>query len=329
MQKHIVRREYKEEAFLALSEVHPLLRPIYSSRNVNNINELDINLKNLLPYQSLLGIEQAAELLGEAVIHRQSILIVGDFDADGATSVALSMRALKSFGAERVQFLVPNRFAYGYGLTPELVQAAKKFSPDVIVTVDNGIANHAGVLAAKTLGIRVVITDHHLQAATLPLADVIVNPNQVGDPFPSKHLAGVGVIFYVMIALRRYLMDHHWFINFSPPNMASFLDLVALGTVADLVMLDHNNRILVHQGLRRIRAGQCALGIIALLELANRDFRKVGTADLGFAVASRLNAAGRMDDMSLGIACLLSDDSIKAREMARILDQFNDERKNI
>jgi single-stranded-DNA-specific exonuclease len=241
------------------------------------------------------------------------------------------MRALRSFGAASVQFLVPNRFAYGYGLTPELVAAAKDFKPDIIVTVDNGIANHAGVEAAKALGIRVLITDHHLPAATLPPADAIVNPNQHGDTFPSKNLAGVGVIFYVMLALRRHLVDSGWFTSkhIPEPNMSRLLDLVALGTVADVVQLDHNNRILVQQGLRRIRSGQCAPAIVALLELAGRDFTRVVSTDLGFAVGARLNAAGRLDDMSLGIECLLCDDSIRAREMARTLDQLNDERKSI
>jgi single-stranded-DNA-specific exonuclease len=241
------------------------------------------------------------------------------------------VRALRSFGATQVQFLVPNRFAYGYGLTPELVVAAKEFSPDVIITVDNGIANHQGVEAAKALGICVIITDHHLPAETLPIADAIVNPNQRGDSFPSKNLAGVGVIFYVMLALRRQLNSEGWFEKkrIPEPNMSRFLDLVALGTVADLVQLDHNNRILVHQGLRRIRAGQCIPGIIALLELADRDFSRAVASDLGFAVAARLNAAGRLDDMSLGIECLLCDDSAQVRGHARTLNQLNEERKSI
>ena len=228
-------------------------------------------------------------------------------------------------------FLVPNRFEFGYGLTPELVNVAKDMQPHVILTVDNGIANHAGVLAAKELGIKVVITDHHLAALTLPLADAIVNPNQPGDTFASKNLAGVGVIFYVMLALRRHLVTINWFSekNIPEPNMSRLLDLVALGTVADLVPLDHNNRILVHQGLRRIRAGQCAPAIVALLELAGRDFLRTVAADLGFTVAARLNAAGRLDDMALGIECLLTDDSIAAREMARTLDQLNHEETRI
>lgn len=331
MQKRIIRREHSPEALLPLQTLHPTLSRIYAARQVQSTNELERELERLLPYQSLMNIDQAVALLATAVTENQRILIVGDFDADGATSTAVAVRALKSFGVEHVQYLVPNRFAYGYGLTPELIEVAKDFSPELIVTVDNGIANHAGVDAAKAKGIRVLITDHHLAAATLPNADAIVNPNQPNDPFPSKNLAGVGVIFYVMLALRRHLVSINWFEQkrIPEPNMSRLLDLVALGTVADLVQLDQNNRILVHQGLRRIRGGQCIPGIVALLELANRDFMQVVAADLGFAVAARLNAAGRMDDMSLGIECLLCDDSFKAREIAQTLDQLNDERKSV
>jgi single-stranded-DNA-specific exonuclease len=331
MLKQIVRREFPQALADSLQALHPLLRRIYAARQVQTPDDLERTLESLLPFQSLLGIEKALPLLAAAVQENQKILIVGDFDADGATSTALALRALHSFGASQAQFLVPNRFAYGYGLTPELVMAAKSFSPDLIITVDNGIANHAGVEAAKALGICVVITDHHLPAATLPPADAIVNPNQIGDDFPSKNLAGVGVIFYVMLALRRYLSDQDWFEkkNLAEPNMAKLLDLVALGTVADLVPLDRNNRVLVHHGLRRIRAGQCIPGIIALLELSGRDFSRATASDLGFAVAARLNAAGRLDDMSLGIECLLCDDSTRAREYARTLNVLNEERKSI
>ncbi|HLB42664.1 MAG TPA: single-stranded-DNA-specific exonuclease RecJ [Gammaproteobacteria bacterium] len=331
MIKKIIRRDYPEEIAATLGDLHPLLRRIYAARHVTHINELELSLAHLLPYQSLLGIEAAAHLLAESVIQHQRILIVGDFDADGATSTALAMRALCSFGAKQVHYLVPNRFAFGYGLTPELIAAAKDYMPQLIITVDNGIANHAGVDAAKSQGIRVLITDHHLPAATLPAADVIVNPNQPGDAFPSKYLAGVGVIFYVMLATRRQLANWQWFEkqNIPEANISQLLDLVALGTVADLVPLDRNNRILIDQGLRRIRAGQCAPAIIALLELSNRDFRQALSADLGFSVASRLNAAGRLDDMSLGIECLLCDDAIKVREMARTLNKLNIERKSI
>ncbi|OGT34919.1 MAG: single-stranded-DNA-specific exonuclease RecJ [Gammaproteobacteria bacterium RIFCSPHIGHO2_12_FULL_37_14] len=331
MQKKIIRRDYPKDIAATLEGIHPLLQRIYAARHVNSIQELELSLAHLLPYQSLLGIEPAAHLLGEAITQNQRILIVGDFDADGATSTALAMRALRSLGAKQVQYLVPNRFAFGYGLTPELVAVTKDFMPQLIITVDNGIANHAGVEAAKAQGMRVLITDHHLPATTLPPADVIVNPNQPGDLFPSKQLAGVGVIFYVMLATRRYLINLGWFEKQQLPeaNLSKLLDLVALGTVADLVALDRNNRILVDQGMRRIRAGQCVPAIVALLELSNRDFRRAFTADLGFSVASRLNAAGRLDDMSLGIECLLSDDAIQVREMARTLDTLNVERKSI
>ncbi|MHB1221061.1 MAG: single-stranded-DNA-specific exonuclease RecJ [Gammaproteobacteria bacterium] len=331
MQKNIIRRECPEGLGAALETLHPLLRRVYAMRQVESVAELDRELDGLLPYQALMGIDVAVGHLVQAVTENRRILIVGDFDADGATSTAVAVRALRSFGAQHVNFLVPNRFAYGYGLTPELVVAAKEYSPEYIVTVDNGIANHAGVDAAKALGIKVIVTDHHLAAATLPNADAIVNPNQPNDTFPSKNLAGVGVIFYVMLALRRQLLSIDWFKRkFIPePNMGRLLDLVALGTVADLVQLDRNNRILVHQGLRRIRAGQCAPGIVALLEVGGREFTRIVAADLGFAVGARLNAAGRLDDMSLGIECLLTDDSIHARQIARTLDQLNQERRSI
>lgn len=331
MQKNIIRRECPGGPGEALASLHPLLRRVYAMRQVESVADLDRELDGLLPYQALMGIEVAIGHLVTAVTENRRILIVGDFDADGATSTAVAVRALRSFGAQHVNFLVPNRFAYGYGLTPELVASAKEYSPEYIVTVDNGIANHAGVEAAKALGIKVIVTDHHLAAATLPNADAIVNPNQPNDTFPSKNLAGVGVIFYVMLALRRQLQNIDWFKRKSipEPNMGRLLDLVALGTVADLVQLDRNNRILVHQGLRRIRAGQCAPGIVALLEVGGREFTRIVAADLGFAVGARLNAAGRLDDMSLGIECLLTDDSIHARQIARTLDQLNQERRSI
>jgi single-stranded-DNA-specific exonuclease len=331
MQKKIIRREYSEQCAGSLSDCHPILQRVYAARRIETQHALDRSLEHLLPASSLLGIDQAVALLAEALSKQEKILIVGDFDADGATSTAVAIRALKSFGACSVQFLVPNRFAYGYGLTPELVALAQQSQPDLIVTVDNGIANHAGVEAAIAAGIRVLITDHHLPAATLPPAHAIVNPNQPNDLFPSKCLAGVGVIFYVMLALRRYLKSQAWFEKrcIPEPNMTSLLDLVALGTVADLVPLDHNNRILVYQGLRRIRAGQCIPAIVALLELSSRDFKEAQASDLGFAVAARLNAAGRMDDMSLGIECLLSDDAMQARKIASQLNGLNLERRQI
>lgn len=330
MQKKIIRRD--TESFHPIhSEYHPILQRIYFARGVQAPSEMEYGLEKLHPYQQLTGIDSAVACLANVLRLQEKILIVGDFDADGATSTAVAIRALRSFGAKQVEFLVPNRFAFGYGLTPELVHVAKESNPALIVTVDNGIANHAGVLAAKELGIQVVVTDHHLAADTLPEADAIVNPNQPGDIFPSKCMAGVGVIFYVMLALRRYLSDAGWFTqqNIPEPNMSRLLDLVALGTVADVVALDHNNRLLVHQGLRRIRAGHCVPGITALLALGNRNQSRLVASDLGFVVGPRLNAAGRLDDMSLGIECLLTDDPERAKLIAEQLNQLNDERKVI
>lgn len=330
MQKKIIRRKTTEPVSLDF-HIHPLLQRIYATRGIKSERELELGLERLLPYQELLGIDQAVSCLADILMRQEKILVVGDFDADGATSTAVAMRALRSFGAKELDYLVPNRFAFGYGLTPELVGVAKELNPAVIVTVDNGIANHAGVLAAKESGMRVVITDHHLPSETLPVADAIVNPNQHHDLFPSKNMAGVGVIFYVMLALRRYLVERNWFEEqqIPEPNMSRLLDLVALGTVADVVPLDHNNRILVSQGLRRIRAGQCIPGITALLEIANRNQARIVASDLGFAVAPRLNAAGRLDDMSLGIECLITDNISRAREIAKMLSELNDERRLI
>lgn len=331
MYKKIIRRSPKQLEPFAAHHLPEILQRIFATRGIQSITELEHGLNYLLPFQELKNIEQAVNCLAEALAKQKRILIVGDFDADGATSTAVAVRALKSFGAEQVDFLVPNRFAFGYGLTPELVQVAKNLKPDIIITVDNGIANHAGVLAAKELGMQVIITDHHLSADTLPLADVIVNPNQPDDIFRSKNLAGVGVIFYVMVALRRYLREQRWFEQraIPEPSMAKLLDLVALGTVADVVALDHNNRILVQQGLLRIRARHCVPGITALLEIAGRNQAQLVAADLGFVVGPRLNAAGRLDDMSLGIECLLSDDLSRVREIAALLNQLNDERRII
>lgn len=328
--KKIIRRNLENGEPLS-HDLHPILQRIYQARGIKSASELELNFDKLISFQNLLGIDQAVACLAKILFQQQKILIVGDFDADGATSSALAVRAFRSFGAKEVEFLVPNRFAFGYGLTPELVQVAKDYHPAIIVTVDNGISNHAGVIAAKALGIQVVITDHHLPAETLPPADAVVNPNQAHDAFPSKSIAGVGVIFYVMLALRRYLIEQGWFQqnNLPEPNMSRLLDLVALGTIADVVPLDHNNRILVLQGLRRIRAKQCVPGITALLEIAGRNQARIVAADLGYAVAPRLNAAGRLEDMSLGINCLLSDDLDEARQMAMQLNQLNEERRVI
>lgn len=331
MAKRIVRRNPKEHCLSGLADLQPILQRIYAARNVNSTAELDRELTGLHPYASLLNIEKAAERLASAIQDQQKILIIGDFDADGATSTALAMSALKKFGALNIDFLVPNRFKFGYGLTPEIVEVASEKNPKLIITVDNGIASHAGVLRANSLGIDVVITDHHLQGTTLPEAFAIVNPNQHGDEFPSKCMAGVGVIFYVMLATRQALKQRNWFDhNALPyPSMVEFLDLVALGTVADVVPLDKNNRIFVHQGLRRIQAGYARLGILALLKVAGKEPASINVTGLGFLLGPRLNAAGRLDDMSLGIACLLAEDQHAASSMAKQLDELNHERRAI
>jgi single-stranded-DNA-specific exonuclease len=332
MQKKIIRRDAAVAQSFVHPDCHPVLQRVYAMRGVTSSQELERNLERLLPYHGLLNIDLAAVRLAQALQNQEKMLIVGDFDADGATSTAVAIRALKSFGAQHVDFLVPNRFAYGYGLTPELVKVAvAEFAPQLIITVDNGIAAHAGVDAANAAGVNVIVTDHHLPAKTLPEATVIVNPNQPNDTFASKNLAGVGVIFYVMLALRRQLLALNWFKekNIPEPNMSRLLDLVALGTVADVVPLDHNNRILVYQGLRRIRAGQCIPAITVLLELVGRNQKRLVATDLGFVVGPRLNAAGRLDDMALGINCLLTDDTWQAREMAAVLNDLNDERREI
>lgn len=308
-----------------------VLQRIYAARGIMSEEQLDKRLQALLPFNSLTNIEQAVTRLEQALRSQQRILIVGDFDADGATSSALAVAALRSMGALHVEFLVPNRFEFGYGLTPAIIEVAKKWHPQLIITVDNGIASIEGVDAANAAGIDVLITDHHLPAEVLPKACAIVNPNQVGDNFQSKSIAGVGVIFYVMLALRRQLSSSGWFSSqdVAEPNMAQFLDLVTLGTVADVVALDQNNRILINQGLMRIRQGLCRPGIQALIEVAGRTCQQLRESDLGFVVAPRLNAAGRLDDMSLGIECLLCDDLDKARSLASHLDELNIERRRI
>lgn len=329
MQKLIRQRQLNQEVqALTASSV---LNRVYSHRGVEDPDELDYSLSRLLPYHQLKGIDVAVELLFEAISEQKRILIVGDFDADGATSSALSKLVLTDFGAKGVDFLVPNRFEFGYGLSPELVEVAKESDPDLIVTVDNGISSIAGVKAARKHGIKVLVTDHHLAGDELPEADAIVNPNQPGDQFPSKNLAGVGVVFYVLLALRARLREENWFERQSieEPNLAHYLDIVALGTVADVVPLDANNRLLVHNGLRLIRAGRCRPGISALLQLAKRQLSKVTSMDLGFAVGPRLNAAGRLDDMVIGIECLLAEDKAQANELAEILHSLNNDRQQV
>lgn len=308
-----------------------VLKRIFIARGIKDEKELDKQLQALLPFHTLKGIELACGRLEHALHLQQRILIIGDFDADGATSTALAVTALRAMGAQNVEYLVPNRFEFGYGLTPAIVDVAYQWSPHLIITVDNGIASFDGVNRAKELGIDVLITDHHLPADKIPDACAIVNPNQPGCDFPSKSIAGVGVIFYVMLALRRHLVQQNWFTqnSIAEPNMASFLDLVALGTVADVVGLDQNNRIMVNQGMLRIRQGLCREGIKALIDISGREPTKLRESDLGFAIAPRLNAAGRLDDMALGIECLITKESNKARAFAQQLDALNEERKQI
>ena len=308
--------------------VHPLLARLYAARGIARAAELDTALSALLEPSLLKGAAEAATLLADAIAAKRRLLIVADYDCDGATACAVGVRALRAFGAE-VTYLVPNRFDYGYGLTPEVVRLAAERRPDVIITVDNGIASVEGVAEAKRLGIGTLITDHHLPGDELPAANVIVNPNQPGCGFPSKSIAGVGVMFYVMLALRAELRKRGAF-NASPePNLAALLDLVALGTVADVVKLDRNNRILVAQGLARIRQGKLQPGLRALFRVAGRESERASTFDLGFALGPRLNAAGRLADMSLGIECLVTDDLGQALNIAQQLDQLNRERRSI
>jgi single-stranded-DNA-specific exonuclease len=312
------------------SNLHPVLRRVYRARQVRTATELDCTLDRLLPPTRLLGMGHAVMLLERALREQRHILVVADFDADGATSCAVVVRALKLMGAQDVDYLVPNRFEYGYGLTPEIVELATQKNPDLLITVDNGISSVEGVRAARGHGMQVLITDHHLPGAVLPEADAIVNPNQPGDSFPSKHLAGVGVAFYLMLALRAQLRIAGWFgADRAEPNLANLLDLVALGTVADVVPLDANNRILVAQGLMRLNAGMGTPGVRALLAVAGRAPGRITATDLGFLAGPRLNAAGRLADMSLGIACLITDDPSEAQRMAHELDTLNRERRSI
>ncbi len=325
----IVRREVFGPSLS--SDLHPVIDRIYRGRNIANMDDLENGLKGLTHFNVLKGMPQAAQILANAVVQNKRIIIVGDFDADGATSTSVCILALRAMGYHNVDFLVPNRFDFGYGLSVPIVDEAAKQGAEVIVTVDNGISCIDGVTHAKSLGMQVVVTDHHLPGDVLPPADAIVNPNQPGCEFPSKNLAGVGVAFYIMLALKAELQQQGHFekAGLAPPNLASLLDIVAVGTVADVVVLDKNNRILVHQGLQRIRAGKCRPGIKALVEVANRDCAHLTSTDLGFVVGPRLNAAGRLDDMSQGIACLLEDETIQARMIAAELDALNKERREI
>ncbi|EDP8644608.1 single-stranded-DNA-specific exonuclease RecJ [Salmonella bongori] len=329
-QRQLRRREADETADLP-AELPPLLRRLYASRGVRSARELERSVKGMLPWQQLSGIDNAVEILYDAFREGLRIIVVGDFDADGATSTALSVLGMRALGCDNISYLVPNRFEDGYGLSPEVVDQARARGAHLIVTVDNGISSHAGVAHAKALGIPVIVTDHHLPGDTLPDAEAIINPNLRDCEFPSKSLAGVGVAFYLMLALRTFLRDKGWFDErgIAPPNLAELLDLVALGTVADVVPLDANNRILTWQGLSRIRAGKCRPGIKALLEISNRDPQQLAASDLGFALGPRLNAAGRLDDMSVGVALLLCDNLGEARVLASELDALNQTRKEI
>jgi single-stranded-DNA-specific exonuclease len=329
MQKTIIQRQVDDAVVSRLIEsgVSPLLARLYSARGVEDEAALSISLNQIIPPNQLTNSTAMAKLLADAIAEKKKILIVGDYDADGATATAVAMKGLLSMGAQ-VDFLVPNRFEYGYGLTPKIVQLAATMQPNVIVTVDNGIASVDGVAEANKLGMQVFITDHHLPGDETPKAACIVNPNQRDCDFPSKNLAGVGVMFYVLLALRAELRERNAFGGFPEPNLTELLDYVALGTVADLVKLDANNRILVEQGLRRIRSGACCAGISALLKVAGRDQSQVNAQDLGFYVGPRLNAAGRLDDMHLGIQCLLAGEK-EALTIAQSLHDLNIERRNI
>jgi len=338
----ITHRPYSSAvaADLAAEGVPPLLARIYAARGIQRADELETGLQRLLPFAAMKGVREMAVRLADAIAAGERLLVVADYDADGATACAVAVRGLLLFGAE-VDFIVPNRFEYGYGLTPEIVELAAECGPDIILTVDNGIASVEGVAEANRRGIRVLVTDHHLPGDALPEAACIVNPNQPGCDFPSKHLAGVGVMFYTLLALRAELRSRGAFGDMgsptpipSPggrgePNLATLLDLVALGTIADVVKLDHNNRILVQQGLARIRAGRACAGINALLQVAKRSAERASSYDLGFAVGPRLNAAGRLEDMSLGIRCLLTDDPVEAAALAQQLDELNRARRDI
>ncbi|MCO4799900.1 MAG: single-stranded-DNA-specific exonuclease RecJ [Colwelliaceae bacterium] len=330
MNKVIVRREIVDDSYLPLS-LHPVIKQIYAARGVKSEAELKLNAQQLISVEKLSGINNGCEILYQSLKLSQRIVIVGDFDADGATSTALMMCALSMFGSNNHQFLVPNRFEYGYGLTPEIVNIAHQNGAELLITVDSGISCLAGVTKAKELGLNVIVTDHHLQGKELPPADAIINPNQHQCDFPSKALAGVGVAFYFMLAMRKYLREQQWFQekNIVEPNIAQLLDLVALGTVADVVSLDANNRILVEQGLKRIRAGHTRPGIQALIEVAGKNQQRLMASDFGFALGPRINAAGRLDDMAYGINCLLADDLMSARVMAAELDSLNKARREI
>lgn len=328
MSSPLIRRRAAGDLGALPASLHPVLRRVYAARGVVE-SDLPLELKNLVPPSRLKGIDAACALLEDALRRQRKIVIAGDYDADGATSTALAMLVLRLMGAKSVGYVVPDRFLMGYGLSPMLAELAAGQGAELLVTVDNGIASVSGVARAKALGMDVLVTDHHLPGPELPLADAIVNPNQPGCDFPSKHLAGVGVMFYVLMALRARLRESGWFADRTEPNLADYLDLVALGTVADVVRLDHNNRILVQQGVARIRAGRARQGMLALLEAAGRAPAQISAIDLGFVVGPRINAAGRLEDMRIGIECLMCEDAAAAGESARTLDKLNRSRREI
>ncbi|MCH7422435.1 MULTISPECIES: single-stranded-DNA-specific exonuclease RecJ [Shewanella] len=325
----IIRRPTVDDSHLP-AHLPPLLRQLYARRGVMSA-ECELVLKGLLRPDTMKGLDHAAKLIADAMQLDKSILIVGDFDADGATSTSVCILALRMMGASKVDYLIPNRFDYGYGLSPEIVAVAATKQAELLITVDNGISSIEGVAAAKAFGMQVVITDHHLPGYELPAADAIVNPNQPGCQFASKSIAGVGVAFYLMTALRAELRARHWYQarGIAEPNLGTLLDIVALGTVADVVSLDANNRILVEAGLQRVRSGRCRVGITALLEVAKRNPARIVASDFGFAVGPRLNAAGRLDEMALGVETLLCEDIMYARRMAAELDSLNQERREL
>ncbi len=327
-ERKIIERPYQHQ--LQFPNFPPFLNDLLQRRAISSEEGLDFSLRHLLPYHNLSHIERATEILAKAILEQRSILLVGDYDVDGATSIALAMRVLPLFGASSLSYRVPHRLFDGYGLTRSLVQKILiEEKPDLIITLDNGISDVEGVALAREAGVEVIITDHHLPPEILPNADAIVNPNLEGDRFESKNLAGVGVIFYLLLSLRAYFIEKGYLSRESAPNLAQYLDLVALGTVADLVPLDENNRRLVQQGLMRMRSGALSAGVAALIDLSGRNGAQLSTADIAFGIAPMLNAAGRLDDMTIGIEALLSDDFSYARSLAEQLYQLNSERKEI
>ena len=327
----IVHRRPSNENLSFQNSVHPVIQKIFKRRPISDVNEIELGLNNLLTPEKFKGIDDAVSLLINALKKQERVLIVADFDADGATSCVVAIDCLRKFGLKQIDYVVPNRFEYGYGLTPEIVELGKLKKPDLIITVDNGISSLDGVATANAAGISVIITDHHIAPNILPAAHAILNPNQPGCEFPSKCIAGVGVIFYLMLALRSRLRSLDWFLKLglNEPNLADQLDLVAIGTIADVVPLDRNNRILVDEGLRRIRNGKTRQGIDALITVSNREGGRLKASDVGFGLAPRLNAAGRLEDMSTGIECLLSTSDSDAYQLALALDGINRDRKKI